>query len=464
MIRALTYLAIIYFTVFVSSCMMNNENQPENYGVKYKATSEEETFLDTLQYRSFLYFLNEINPKNGLVKDRSTNDSPASIAAVGWAIPVWAIGAEKKWISRQKACELTLSALRFFYHSEQSAKPDATGYQGFYYHFIGMDRGERVWNCELSSIDTAWLIAGIRFASQYYIGKDQQEKEIRELADSLTQRINWDLFTIPDGVERFGGSLSMAWSPEKGLKHWGWTGLNEGLFLYILAAGSGYKDAVKAYDVWLSEYRFEEPYPGLVHVPFGPLFGHQYSQMFVDFRGLKDRYMIGKDLDYFENSRRALLTQRMYAIENPNNFIGYDSLTWGLSACDGPGNDYILNGEPMRGYSARGTTGAKEWTDDDGTIAPTATGGAIVFEPEIVIPTLKNIYDVYGEKGLWGKYGFKDAFNPTVDWYAEDYLGLDQGPIVIMIENLRNGFVWRYMMKDPVIKRGLSVLDFSYQD
>jgi hypothetical protein len=444
--------------------MMNNENQPENLGVEYEATSEEEAFLDTLQYRSFLYFLNEINPKNGLVKDRSTNDSPASIAAVGWAIPVWAIGVEKKWISRQKACELTLSALRFFYHSEQSAKPDATGYQGFYYHFIGMERGERFWNCELSSIDTAWLIAGIRFASQYYIGEDQQEKEIRELADSLTQRINWDLFTIPDGVERFGGSLSMAWSPEKGLKHWGWKGLNEGLFLYILAAGSGYKDAVKAYDVWLSEYRFEEPYPGLEHVPFGPLFGHQYSQMFVDFRGLKDKYMISKDLDYFENSRRALLTQRMYAIENPNNYIGYDSLTWGLSACDGPGNDYILNGEPMRGYSARGTTGAKEWTDDDGTIAPTATGGAIVFEPEIVIPTLKNMYDVYGEKGLWGKYGFKDAFNPTVNWYAEDYLGLDQGPIIIMIENLRNGFVWRYMMKDPVVIRGLSILDFSYQD
>lgn len=458
----LEYIFIIIISgIFYVSCDNTISEDNNDYGISYSASIEAESFLDTLQYRSFLYFMNEINHETGLVKDRSTKDSPASTAAVGWAIPVWAIGAEKGWITREKAKELTLNTLRFFYNSEQSLNPLATGYKGFYYHFIGMEKGERYWNCELSSIDTGWLIAGMRFAGQYYSQDDENEKEIRKLVDILTYRVEWDWFTIPDSVERFGGSMSMSWKPEKGLKHWGWTGLNEGLFLYILAAGSGSKDAVKAYDVWLKDYKYEEPYPNLKHVTFGPLFGHQYSQMFVDFRGLVDKFMIDKDLDYFENSRRALLTQRLYAMENPENFVGYDSLTWGLSACDGPGRTYSLRGKPMNGYRARGTTGFKDWTDDDGTITPTATGGAIVFAPNIVIPTLKNMYEKYGSKGLWGKYGFKDAFNPTVNWYDTDYLGLDQGPIIMMIENLRTGFIWKYMMNDPLIIKGLHSLGFT---
>jgi len=455
---------IILLVILVSNNLSCREYTLENNDIppiQYSATPQEEEFLDTLQYKSFLYFLNEINHETGLVKDRSTENSPASIAAVGWAIPVWAIGVENGWITREKARKLTLNAIKFFYNSEQSSDPLATGYKGFYYHFIGMNKGERYWNCELSTIDTGWLIAGMRFAAQYYSGNNHEEKEIRKLIDILTFRIDWDWFTIPDSVERFGGSMSMSWRPEKGLKHWGWTGLNEGLFLYVLAAGSGSKDAVNAYDVWLNEYDYEEPYPGLKHVTFGPLFGHQYSQMFIDFRGLYDKYMISKGLDYFENSKRALLTQRNYGIENPGKFVGYDSLTWGLSACDGPGREYKLNGVPMMGYSARGTTGFPEWTQDDGTITPTATGGAIVFAPEYVIPTLKNMYDKYGEKGLWGKYGFKDAFNLTINWYDTDYLGLDQGPIVMMIENMRTGLIWKYMMKDPVIIKGLKLLGFE---
>lgn len=456
---SLLFLSILLFI----NCSSNNDDIiifKDQGGIEYTAGIEAEKFLDTLQYKSFLYFINEINPDNGLVKDRSTETSPASIAVVGWAFPVWAIGAEHGWITKEKAAELTLNALKFFYNSEQSMDPMATGYKGFYYHFIGMQDGKRNWKCELSSIDTGWLIAGIRFAVQYYSADSPVENEIRRLGDLITNRVEWDWFTIPDSVERFGDSMSMSWRPEKGKSNWGWVGLNEALLLYVISAGSGSEDAVKSYDVWLEDYDWQEPYPGLEHAVFEPLFGHQYSQMFVDFRGIYDKYMIEKGIDYYENSRRATLTQRLYAIENPSNFEGYDSLTWGLTACDGPGKEFTLNGKPMHGYSARGTTGSKGFTRDDGTIAPTAAGGAIVFAPEIVIPTLKNMYEKYGEKGLWDKYGFKDAFNPTVGWYDDDYLGLDQGPIIIMIENLRNGFVWKTTMKDEVIQKGLNKLGF----
>lgn len=416
-------------------------------------------FLDSLQRRTFQYFINEINPENGQVKDRSTEGSPSSIAAVGFAIPAWAIGAERGWISGDYARELTLNCLRFFWQSEQSADALATGYKGFYYHFIDMKTGKRVWNCELSTVDTAWLIAGVRFASQYYHGDSPAEQEIRALADSLTSRLDWDFFTRPDSLIH-PQTVSMAWRPENGLSKLGWVGYNESIYLYILAAGTGYENAQNAYEKWLSFYKWEAPYPGMAHAIFPPLFGHQYSHMFIDFKGLADRYMREKGIDYFENSRRATLAQQQYAIDNPMGWTGYDSLIWGLTACDGPGpqpND----SRNFRHYSARGASGKNHIEFDDGTIAPTAAGGSVPFAPEITIPALMAMKERYGDRGLWGKYGFLDSFNPTLDWVNSDYLGIDQGPILIMIENYRSGLVWEYCMRDPVIQQGLSVLGFQ---
>ncbi len=426
----------------------------------YNLSLSDRKFLDTLQYRSFLYFWNECNPANGLVKDRSTKDSPASIAAVGFALPIWAIGAEHKWISRNDAIKRTLAALEFFMNSEQSSDPLASGYKGLYYHFLDMNTGKRVWSCELSSIDTGLLIAGIRFVRQYYSQKNMNENKIRDLADSITYRVNWDFMNIPD-TNKFAGLISMAWRPEKGLADYGWFGYNEGLILQIIAAGSGYKKYRESYDGWLKTYQWREPYLRLSHVIFPPLFGHQYSHMFVDFRGIYDRYMKEKGIDYFENSRRATLTQRLYAMQNPKRWKGYDSLTWGLTACDGPGSKFDTNGIKFHDYAARGTSGPDIVHDDDGTIAPTAAAGSIVFAPEVVIPTLEEMKERYGNKGLWNKYGFVDAFNPTIKWFDSDYLGIDEGPIVLMIENFRNGFVWKYMMKDPAIKTGLTKLGFN---
>ncbi len=427
---------------------------------RYNLSLSDRKFLDTLQYRSFLYFWNECNPANGLVKDRSTKDSPASIAAVGFAFPIWAIGAEHKWISRNDAIKRTLAALEFFMNSEQSSDQLATGYEGLYYHFLDMNTGKREWSCELSSIDTGLLIAGIRFVRQYYSRNNMNENKIRDLADSITYRVNWNFMNIPD-TNKFAGLISMAWSPEKGLADYGWFGYNEGLILQIIAAGSGYIKYRESYDGWLKTYQWHEPYPRLAHVIFPPLFGHQYSHLFVDFRGIYDRYMKEKGIDYFENSRRATLTQRLYAMQNPKRWQGYDSLTWGLTACDGPGSKFDKDGMKFHDYAARGTSGPDIVHDDDGTIAPTAAAGSVAFVPEVVIPTLEAMKERYGDKGLWNKYGFVDAFNPTIEWFDSDYLGIDEGPIVLMIENFRNGFIWKYMMKDPVIKTGLKKLGFN---
>lgn len=450
---------IISFFATMARSQESTQGTAREHRIAYQLTPQEEAFLDTLQHRSFRYFVKETNPQNGLVKDRSTATSPSSIAATGFGVVAWAIGAERGWMSREQARDWTLTLLRFLKNSEQSTDSLATGYQGFYYHFLGMKSGQRVWACELSTIDTALLFAGLRFAAQYYHSDNPVEQEIRTLTDELTERMNWDWFTLPD-TGRSAGTVSMGWRPERGFVPAGWTGYNEALILYILAAGSDYADAQSAYKNWLRHYRWKEPYPDLAHVIFPPLFGHQYSHIFIDFRGIADAYMQQKGIDYFENARRATYTQRQYATDNPMGWAGYDSLTWGLTACDGPGRAYSTDTQQFRAYFARGTSGPDDTHGDDGTIAPTAAAASIVFAPEIVLPTLQTMFDRYADEGLWGPYGFYDAFNPTLGWIDSDYLGIDQGPIVIMIENFRTGMVWELMMQDSLIRKGLDVLGF----
>jgi len=454
------YILILSMLSLLVGCSNSADEFNYSYSpIKYQMTAEQEAFIDTLQHQTFLYFWEQSNPENGLVKDRSADYSPSSTAAVGFGIPAWAVGAERGWITRDQAAKRTLNTLNFLWNSEQSDATDATGYRGFYYHFLDMKTGERAWNCELSTVDTAWLLGGVRFARQYYDRENSIEANIRRLADLITNRVEWDWTTLPD-KGKYGNTVAMGWKPESGFTPFGWTGYNEGLFLYIVAAGSGYQGAEIAYQKWLKYYDWQEPYPELGHVIFMPLFGHQYSHIFVDFRALMDSYMREQGIDYFENSTRATLAQRRYAIDNPMNWVGYDSLTWGLTACDGPGPEYNTNEWKFNRYAARGTSGTGLTHDDDGTIAPTAAGGSVVFAPEVCIPTLMAMKEKYGQSGLWGKYGFVDSFNPTLNWYNEDYLGIDQGPILLMIENLRSGLIWKYIMCDPVILKGLKRLGF----
>jgi hypothetical protein len=428
--------------------------------IDYPFSQEDEQMLDSIQKKTFLFFLHEHHPEWGIVKDRAATWAPSSIASTGFGIPSFAIGVERKWITREQAAQITLNILSFFMNSDQSTDPDGVGYKGFYYHFLTMDTGTREWNCELSSVDTGLLMMGILFARNYYNLDNETETHIRSLADALVGRIDWDFMQMPD-TGKFAHTISMGWKPEKGLLDWGWAGYNEALFLYILAAGSGMENAEKSYDAWLNSYKWQTPYEGLAHVAFPPLFGHQFSQAFIDFRGLVDGYMKEKGIDYFENSRRATYVQQQYAIQNPHGWVGYDSLCWGVTASDGPTEKYNFDDKVFLGYAGRGASGPDYNYFDDGTIAPYGPLSSLPFAPEIVLPTIKSINEKYGAS-LWGKYGYYDAFNPTVNWVNDDYIGIDQGPMLIMIENFRTGLVWEYVMQDPVIQKGLTRLGFEY--
>ncbi len=453
---------MLLFVLFCLACTSQTKQlaYKSNGKVNYPLTSSETAMLDSIQQKTFLYFLNEHSPDMGIVKDRAAAWAPASIAATGFGIPSFAIGVERKWITREQASDITLNILNFFANSVQSADTNATGYKGFYYHFLRMNSGTREWKCELSSIDTGLLMMGIIFARNYYNLDNETEEQIRSLAATLLGRMDWKFMQM-SATDKHPNAISMAWTPEKGLLNHGWSGYNEGLFLYILAAGTGMEDVNRSFDSWLSTYEWKTPYNDLSHVAFPPLFGHQFSQAFIDFRGLGDKYMKEKGINYFENSRRATYVQRQYAKDNPKGWIGYDSLCWGITACDGPGSEYNFGDKKFEGYAGRGTSGPDYTIAEDGTIAPYGSLSSLPFAPEIVFPTIKSMNEKYGSK-IWGKYGYYDSFNLTAKWVNNDFLGIDEGPMLIMIENFRTGLVWDYVMKDPVIQKGLEKLGFAY--
>ncbi|MBP6976755.1 MAG: hypothetical protein KBB71_00380 [Lentimicrobiaceae bacterium] len=454
---------ILLFVVFAFSMCTPQQHDVvyhSNGRIIYPLTADDETMLDSIQQKTFLFFMNEHHPDWGIVKDRAAAWAPASIASTGFAIPCFAIGAERKWISREQAAAITLKVLNFFISSVQSADTGVTGYRGFYYHFLDMQTGTREWNCELSSIDTGLLMMGIIFARNYFDLNNDTETRIRELAAQLLGRMEWNFLEMPS-TGKHPYAISMAWTPEKGLLDFGWSGYNEGLFLYVLAAGTGMENVERSYQSWLSTYKWTTPYDGLSHVAFPPLFGHQFSQAFIDYRGLADAYMKEKGMDYFENSRRATYVQRQYAIDNPHGWTGYDSLCWGITACDGPTEKFNFDDNKFLGYAGRGTSGPDYNYFDDGTIAPYGALSSLPFAPEIVLPTAKAMLLNYEGK-LWGKYGFYDSFNLTAGWVDDDFIGIDQGPMLIMIENFRTGLVWNYVMKDPIIQTGMAKLGYEY--
>jgi hypothetical protein len=248
-----------------------------------------------------------------------------------------------------------------------------------------------------------------------------------------------------------------------------WDGYNEAMILYLLALGSPtHPIDAEAWPAWTRSYVWAR-YGGTEFVSFGPLFGHQFSHVWVDFRGIRDAYMLEKGIDYFENSRRATLSQKDYALRNPGGWRGYGENAWGFTACDGPGDtSFVVDGRLRRfqSYAARGAS--FDWTNDDGTLTPTAAGGSLPFAPEICLPALKAMRSRYGGRA-WKQYGFIDAFNPTFvttatgddGWFDVDHLGIDQGPILIMAENLRSGLVWETMKKNPYLVSGLRRAGFS---
>lgn len=423
------------------------------------------------QQRTFNFFWDRANPANGLMPDRWPSPSFSSIAATGFALTTYPIGVERGWISRAQARDRTLATLRFFWNAPQGpALTGTSGYKGFFYHFLDMQTGLRFGTCELSSVDTALLLGGILFAGQWFDQPD--EAEIRDLAHKIYARCDWRWFQQSDAQKR----VSMGWHPESGFIATPWFGYTEGQILYILALGAPdlYLDK-DAYDGWCSTYPNSWRGAGATrHLAFGPQMAHQYTQCWVDLRGVQDAAMRDAGFDYFENSRRATYWQRDYAQRNPGGWTGYGGDIWGLIACDGPA-DTTINGRKFYGYAARGPIGLPDGLDD-GTIAPTAAIASLPFAPEIVEPAARALYDRYGSV-IYAKYGFFDSFNPSftsrdaplqkgsitdvAGWVDSDYLGLDQGPIVVMIENQKSGMVWERMRACPPIRTGLQRAGFT---
>lgn len=427
--------------------------------------------IDDLQERTFRYFWDLADPRTKLVPDRWPTPSFSSVAAVGFGLTAYPIGAERGWVTREEARQRVLETLRFLAKAPQGPEPRGViGHQGFFYHFLNMRTGDRFEQVELSTIDTTLLLAGVLFCQSYYDGDHPQEKEVRELADFLYRRVDWSFFLIRPPL------VSHAWWPEKGFNEWDWHGYDESMILYVLALGSPtHPIDPAAWTGYTHTYDWGS-FHGQEHVAFEPLFGHQYSHVWIDFRGIRDATMREKGIDYFENSRRAALSQRAYAMANPMGWKDYGENVWGLTACDGPldGTLKIQGRErTFHTYWARGA-GLRD-IRDDGTIAPTAAASSIAFAPEIAIPAIEEMHRRWGAH-LVSKYGFLDAFNPTLDfatptrhgrvvpgvgWFDGDYLGIDQGPIVTMIENYRSGLVWRVMRRNPYIRRGLERAGFT---
>jgi hypothetical protein len=433
-------------------------------------------FYEDIEERTFRWFWETARRDNGLVPDRYPSPSFCSIASVGFALTAYPIGVERGWITRAEARDLTLTTLRFFWETPQGSEPEGRiGHAGFFYHFIDMITGARYRDVELSSVDTTILLMGVLFAGQYYDRADAREREIRDLAHKLYARADWNFFRS-DGRK----AVSMGWHPDRGLIERNWDGYNEGMFVYILGMGAP-EHALPAdsWETWMAPYdRFWRGEGPTRHLAFAPLFGHQYSHIWIDFRNIRDRAMRAAGFDYFENSRRATFANRAYCAANPMGWDGYSDRIWGLTACDGPGNfNLAFKGKRREffGYSARGPLGQPD-ERDDGTLAPTAALGSLPFAPEIVIPAAEALRREHGDL-LYGKYGFYDSFNPSfrwtdkalekgrVDpargWYDTDYIGIDQGPILLQAANYRSDFVWRRMRSCAPIRKGLKLAGFT---
>jgi hypothetical protein len=411
--------------------------------------------LQRLQQDAVGYFFRAANPDNGLIADSSREGAPCSIAATGLGLAAYIVGAERGFLPRREAAQRTLAALRFFRDSPQGEGPDATGHRGFYYHFLDMKTGRRIWQCELSMIDTAILIAGALTSGRYFSAATDDEREIRELAGFLYQRIDWLWAAAHGPVVRMG------WKAGAGFLNYGWEGYSEAMLLYILGLGSPtHPLPAESYGAWTGTYQWENLYD-IDFLFAAPLFIHQLSHIWIDFRGIQDAFMREKRSDYFENSRRATAVQQQYALRNPLWFKGYGENCWGISAGPGPGFlKQRAEGNIERqfyGYVARGVP----FGPDDGTLAPWAVVASLPFAPEIVLPALRHFRDAYPE--VLSEDGLLTSFNPSFDtgdrahhgWLSAEHLGLDQGPVVLMIENFRSGLLWRLMRECPAIVTGL---------
>jgi len=387
----------------------------------------DEALLETIQRASFEFFKQETNRRTGLVPDRAYNsdrgrvNAPASIAATGFGLASYCVAVNRGWVDYASAKELARRTLLFFLS-------EAPQEHGFFYHFMNPETGARSRNAELSPIDTALFMAGALFAADYY-----DDADLRQMAVQIYERIDF-----PWMLNK-GKTFALAWSPEQGFSKYRWDHYSESMILYLLAMGSP-SHPISA-ESWKAIHRPAASYKSFRLIQMPPLFTHQYSHIFVDFKDKNDGFA-----DYFQNSVQATLANRRFAIDQSGNYTTYSKDSWGITASDGP-----------YGYKAYGAPPG--WATHDGTVAPTGCGGSIVFTPEESIACLRHMYETHYDR-LWGRYGFSDAYNLDQDWFADQVIGIDQGPLVLMIENYRSGLIWNVLGQNPYLQDAMDKAGF----
>ncbi len=405
-----------FFLVFLFAFVFSPPQLPA-----FEPSPEDRTLLNKIERDTLQYFIRFSDKITGLTKDSSRTGSPSSVAATGFALAAYAIGSSRGWIPRDYAYARILTTLQTLRHKAAHQK-------GFFYHFLDARTGNRVWGSEASSIDTALAIAGALLAARYYPGT-----EVEGLAREIYERVDWKWM--------MNGSdfICMGWTPESKFLPYYWDSYNELMLLVALAIGSPtFPVPPGAWERWL---RPEGDYNGhkIIYASTGSLFTYQFSHAYIDFRKLDDR-----GINFFANSLEATLANREYSMSFSGQYKGYSESSWGLSASVGPGGYKAYGGKPGGGLQ-------------DGTIAPYAALSSIVFTPEISTQAARFFFDNY-QKELYGAFGFKDAFNLDKQWWATEYLGIDQGITLLMLENYLNGeIVWKKFMELSTIKKWIEL-------
>ncbi|MDD5073250.1 MAG: glucoamylase family protein [Candidatus Omnitrophica bacterium] len=408
-VSAVLACAVFASTAFIPASWATGEARPA-------LSKADEEFLDKVEHDTFLYFWEKADPETGLIADNSQPGAPSSIAATGFGLAAICIGQSRGWITYDEAYKRAFRTLRTFKNTLKSER-------GFYYHFVDMKTGRRVWNSEVSSIDTALFLAGALLAAQYFKGT-----ELERLATYLYYRTDWQWMMNQKQL------MSMGWDPKKGFLSAYWDWYNEGLIAYILAIGSPTYPIPP--ETWKKWRRPRGEYGGhrIIYSYFGSLFTYQFAQAWVDFRNIDE-----EGFSYWQNSIDAALANRKFCIDNSKKYKGYGENGWGLTAGDGPG-----------GYKGYGALPADNITHD-GTINPYGMVASIPLIPDTAIKSVRALYNKYGDK-VYGRYGFKAGFNLDKNWWSGNYIGIDQGVSVLMIEDYRTGLVWDYFMRNGCIK------------
>jgi len=403
-----------------------NPNSDANAPTAQTLSTEDDQFLNDVEAASFLFFWEQGSPKTGMVKDRCNVNAPrqgdaASIASTGFGLTALCIGAQRGFIATSEALERVFATLRFLWRK-------LPNHRGFFYHFANPETGERMFDSEVSSVDTAILLCGVLAVRQYF-----RHPAVNELATLIFNRVDWTWLSEDTTL------LTHGWSPEIGFLSSRWDYYSELMMMYLLGMGSSAHPLdPKTWNAW-KRLTFE--YDGLRYIgSFAPLFIHQYSQAWFDFRGKKDKYA-----DYFQNSITATEVHRRFCVELGKEFASYSDDLWGITASDSQHGYVVWGGPPAIGPI-------------DGTVVPSAAGGSLPFSPAATMRVLKNIRSHYPL--AWTKYGFVNAFNPLKNWYDSDVIGIDTGIILLMAENLRTGFVWETFMKNPEAQRGMERAGF----